>query len=79
MRRGKASQIALDHLHPGEQVMAERHRLGALHVRVPGHQRLGFCLGAVEQHIGEPPDPVARFLTGLLHVEPHRRDDLVVS
>jgi hypothetical protein len=60
-------------------VVAECHRLGALHVRVAGHQRLGLGVGEVEQHGGESPDPLTRLLARVLHVEPHRRDDLIVA
>ena len=56
--------VALEHLGPGEQVVAERHRDRALQVRVPGHRRLGLLGRAVEHRRGRtraaPPRPRRR-------------------
>ena len=45
----KRARIALEHLDPGEQVVADRHRLRALQVRVAGHQRLRLASAEVER------------------------------
>ena len=45
----EAVQIAIEHLHVGEHVMREEHRLGALEVRVAGHDGVGVLLGEVDQ------------------------------
>ena len=44
-RGGEARAVAVEHLHPGQQVVAERHGLAALQMRVAGQQRVGLGLG----------------------------------
>ena len=71
--------VAVEHLDPGEQVVAERHRLRTLQVRVAGHQRLGVLLGTVEDRTRERLDPASRLGAGVERPEPERGDDLVVA
>ena len=47
-RRSEPPAVALQHLDPREQVVAERDRLRALEVRVAGHRRRRLLLGPVE-------------------------------
>ena len=48
---GEAGAVAPDHLDIGHQMVAESHRLGDLQVRVAGHHRGCFRLGAVDQRL----------------------------
>ena len=52
----EASPVALEHLDPCVQVVADRHRLRSLQVGVAGQRRLGLALGEVEDRLGQPCD-----------------------
>jgi hypothetical protein len=71
--------VPVEHLDPGEQVVAERDRLRALQVRVAGHQRLGVLLRAVENHSGERLDSRNGLGARVESPEPKGGDDLVVA
>ena len=60
-------------------MMTERHRLPALKVRVPRHQRLDLGLCEREHDERERVDLVARLGACVEHVQPERRGDLVVA
>ena len=59
--------------------MAECDRDGALQMRVGGHRRLRFRLGACEHDLRELYDGGDRLVAGVLNVEAVRGDDLVVA
>ena len=59
--------------------MADRDRLRALEVRVPGHGRLGLGLGEVEHDVGEREDCLPGLRARILDVEAERGCDLVVA
>ena len=53
---GQALGVACEHLHVGQQVVREAHRLRHLQVGVAGHHRLGVPLGHTQQralHVGQ--------------------------
>ena len=77
--RAEPAEVALQHLDPREQMVADGHGLGALEMRVAGHRRLRVGLGAVQQDSCERRDCRARLGTGVGDVEPERRGDLVVA
>ena len=58
--RPEASPVAVEHLDPGEQVVADRDGLGTLQVRVAGNQRVRFALGDVENRARELLDRLDR-------------------
>jgi hypothetical protein len=63
-RIGQAAAVALQHLHIGQQMMAERDGLGGLHMGEAGHRIGGVHRGAIGQgphQVGElPVQPVDR-------------------
>ncbi len=71
--------VALEHLHPRVQVMAERHGLRALHVRVAGQRRLRLALGDVEDRLRQARDGGRRLGARVPDVEARRSGDLVVA
>ena len=78
-RRVESRAVALEHLDPGEEVVAEGHGLAALEVRVPGHQRLGLGLGERQRDERERVDLLARLVACVDHVAPEGGRDLVVA
>ena len=78
-RRCEPPQVALQHLHPREQVMADGHRLCALKMRVPRHRRLGLGLCPVERRPGQRRDRGAGFGARVDDVEPERGRHLIVA
>ena len=50
---GEAVAVALQHLHVGQQVVGQQHRLGALGVGVAGQDGVGVALGQVDQGLLE--------------------------
>ncbi len=72
-------EVALEHLGPGEQVVADGARLRALEVGVRRHWRLGVVVGANEDVREQPADRAAGVAARVLDVQPERRGDLVVS
>ena len=58
---GEPRSVAVEHLDPREQVVAERDRLSTLQVRVPGHDGLRLRLGEGEDDERERVDRLARF------------------
>ena len=75
----EAAAIALEHLHPRVQVVADRDGLRALEVRVPGQRRRRLALGDVEDRLDEPCDRSVCLTARVLDVEARRRGDLVVA
>ena len=75
----EASPVALEHLDPCVQVVADRHRLRSLQVGVAGQRRLGLALGEVEDRLRQPRDARNRLSTRVLDVEPRGRCHLVVA
>jgi hypothetical protein len=71
--------VALEHLDPREQVVAERDGDRALQVRVAGHRRVRLFAGAAEHDNGEPAQSLLGLGTRVEHVEPEGRRDLVVA
>ena len=78
-REGETGAVALEHLDPREQVVAERHRLRALQVRVARHRCLCLRAGALEHDLCEGGDCGGRLPAGVGDVEPKCRRDLVVA
>ena len=76
---GEARAISLQHLDPREQVVADRHRLGALQVRVAGHRRRRLGSGVVEDRLRELDERGIRLRARVGDVEPERRGDLIVA
>ncbi len=79
LREAEPLEIAREHLDPREQVVAERHRLRALEVRVARHRRVRLRLGPVEEDERELPNRPGRLTAGIADVEPERGRDLVVA
>ena len=75
----EARPVALEHLHPRVQVMAERHGLRALHVRVAGQRRLCLAFGNVEDRFGQARDGGRPLGARVADVEARRGCDLVVA
>ena len=59
-------------------MVAERHRLRTLQVRVPGHRRLGVLRGPLEDRARKRTEQLLRVDAGVRDIEPERRGDLVV-
>ena len=79
-REAEPRAVALEHLDPGEQVVAERHRDRALEVGVAGHRRLGLLGGALEHRRGRRRvSASSRLGAGVRDVEPEGGGDLVVA
>ena len=70
--------VSLQHLDPREQVVAERHRLRALQMRVARHRRGGVLFGAREGRVREGDEHCVRFRARIRDVEAERCRDLVV-
>ena len=77
--RREACPVAVEHLHPGEQMMTERDRLRPLKMRVAGHERGRLGLGERENDEREGVDRVSRLRARIEDVQPERRRDLVVA
>ncbi len=77
-REPKSLEVALEHLHPGEQVMADGARLRALEVGVRRHRRLCLVVGAAQDVGDQPADRAARLVARVLDVEAQRGGYLVV-
>ena len=75
----EARAVALEHLDPREQVVAERDRDRALEVRVARHRRVGLLLGAVEDRGRERAQRLVGLGARVGDVEPERGRDLVVA
>ena len=77
--RREARAVAVEHLDPGEEVVAEGDRLRTLEVRVAGHHRLRLGLREREDDERERVDRLARLRAGVEHVQAERGCDLVVA
>ena len=78
-REREPRPVALEHLDPREQVVAERDRLRALQVRVAGHRRAGLRFGAREDRARERDERGVGLGAGVGDVEPECGRDLVVA
>ena len=76
---GNAAAVAAEHLDIGEQVVAERHRLCRLEMRVAGHHRVGVLFGPVDQDTLKRPQPAIEAVEGIAHPQPEVGGDLVVA
>ena len=76
---GEPRAVALEHLDPREQMVAERDRDRPLQMRVRRHRRRCLALSAREQAERELPDRRGSLVARVLDVEPMRRHNLVVS
>jgi hypothetical protein len=74
----EATDVPLEHLHPGEQVVPERDWLCPLQMGVARKERVGLSLGEVEHGLGEPRDAGASLGAGVRDVEAEGGRDLVV-
>ena len=59
--------------------MSDRHRLGALQMRIPRHWRLGFLFCPGENGHHEAADRGHRLEAGVGNIEPHGGRDLIVA
>ncbi len=78
-REPKALQIAREHLYPRQQVVPDRHRLGALEVRIGRHRSLRFLLRLVEHRARKAPDRLDRLVARIHDIETQRGGHLVVA
>ena len=76
---GEPRTVAVEHLDPGEQVVAEGDRLAALEVRVAGDERVGLGLGEREHDERERLDLLPGLRAGVEHVQAEGRGHLVVA
>ena len=75
---GEASAVPVEHLDPGEQVVAESDGLRPLQMRVPGHHRRGLRFGEGEHHERERVDRLASLGAGVEHIQAEGSRHLVV-
>ena len=76
---GETLSVAYQHLMPGQQVMAEGHRLGGLQMGEAGHQGVGVLLRQVEQCAAQLADECQQAVDFVAQVEPDVGSDLVVT
>ena len=78
-REREPPPVALEHLAPREQVVADGDRLCPLEVRVAGHRGRRILLGTVEDDVDEIPERGRGLVASVHDVEPERGGDLVVA
>ena len=76
---GKARDIPLKHFKIGQQMMAERHRLGDLEMGEARHHRVGMLLGALDEGALKPVDGAYGLVACSAHPQAEVRRDLVVA
>ena len=74
-----AALVALEHLHVGQQVVREEHGLGALQVRVAGHQHVLVAPRGPRQRLPQRLKVRQDAVERVPQVEPHVQIDLVVA
>ena len=75
----QAAVVALQHFVPGQHVVAEGHRLGALQVGESGHHGGRMCLGQPDQRELEPLQLTGDAIDGIAQVEADVGGDLIVA
>ncbi len=75
----QALVVAAEHLEPGQQVMAEGHRLGGLQVGEAGHDGVGFGLGETQQTLLQTSDFAEDHVDFVAQPEADVGGDLVVA
>ena len=76
---GEAAAVAPEHLDIGQQVVAERHRLGDLQMREAGHHGIGMRLGLVDQRRLQVAQRCVDAVDRVAHPQPEIGRDLVVA
>ena len=75
----KARDVAVQHLHPGQQVVGERHGLRALQMGVARDRHRAVAAGHAQQGALPTPDFLGEHRAGVLEKQPHVGRDLVVA
>ena len=75
----KPAAVAVEHLHIGEQMMAEGDRLGRLQMGEAGHDRRGVGLSLAGQRPHQVIDLLGEGIDGIAHIQPEIGRHLVVA
>ncbi len=76
---GHALGVAREHLHVGQHVVAEAHRLRHLQVGEAGHDHVGVLLGEVQQRLLQVGQQLGDQVDLAAQPQPHVGGDLVVA